>query len=128
MVNDTVADSLNRIKTHEKVGKKECIIQASKLMKEILRLLQSNNYIGTYELIEERHTQLFRVELIGKINKCSAIKPRFPVKKDEWVKWERQYIPAIGFGMLIASTPKGVMTNTEAKEKGIGGRIIAYVY
>ncbi|MCC7552825.1 30S ribosomal protein S8 [Candidatus Micrarchaeota archaeon] len=128
MVNDTVADSLNRMKTHEQVGKKECIIQASKLMKEILKILQSNKYIGTYELIEEGHAKLFRIELVGRINKCSAIKPRFPVKKDEWTKWEQQYIPAIGFGMLIVSTPKGIMTNKEAKEHKVGGRIIAYIY
>ncbi len=128
MVNDTVADSLNRMKTHEQVGKKECIIQASKLMKEILKILQSHEYVGTYELFEEGHARLFRVELIGKINKCSAIKPRFPVKKEEWTKWEQQYIPAMGFGILIASTPNGLMTNKEAKEQGTGGRLIAYVY
>jgi small subunit ribosomal protein S8 len=84
--------------------------------------------IGTYELIEEGHAKLFRIELVGRINKCSAIKPRFPVKKDEWTKWEQQYIPAIGFGMLIVSTPKGIMTNKEAKEHKVGGRIIAYIY
>ncbi|MFA5382715.1 MAG: 30S ribosomal protein S8 [Candidatus Micrarchaeia archaeon] len=128
MVNDTVADSLNRMKTHEQVGKKECIIQASKLMKEILKILQENKYIGAYELFEEGHARLYKVELIGKINKCSAIKPRFPVKKDEWSKWEQQYIPAIGFGLLITSTPKGLMTNKQAKENAVGGRLIAYIY
>ena len=128
MVNDTLADALNRIKTQEHVGKGECIVYASKLIKETLKILQSYGYVGGFEFVDDEKSGFFRIELIGKINKCAAIKPRFPVKKDEWSKWEQQFIPAIGFGVLIVSTPQGLMTNREAKEKEIGGRLIAYVY
>jgi small subunit ribosomal protein S8 len=51
-----------------------------------------------------------------------------PVKRTEWAKMEQQYIPGVGIGLLIVSTPEGVMTNTEAEKKHIGGRLIAYVY
>ncbi len=70
----------------------------------------------------------FKVQLVGKINACGTIKPRFAVKKTDWNKWEQRYIPSKDFGMLIVSTPKGMMTNSEAKEKNTGGRLIAYVY
>ena len=128
MVNDTLADALNRIKTHENVGKRECIVYASKLLKKTLKIFQTYGYVGGFEFIDDGKSGFFRIELLGKINKCAAIKPRFPVKKDDWNKWEQQYIPGIGLGLLIVSTPEGLMTNREAKEKQIGGRLIAYVY
>ena len=56
------------------------------------------------------------------------IKPRYAIKKDEFDKWEARYLPAEGFGVLIISTSEGVMSQYEAKKKGIGGRLIAYVY
>jgi len=68
------------------------------------------------------------VELIGNINKCGVIKPRFPVKKNEFEKWEKRFLPAKDFGILLVSTPKGVMSHKEAYKNGIGGRLLAYVY
>ena len=65
---------------------------------------------------------------MGKVNSCGAIKPRFAVKTTEWNKWEQRYIPSRDFGLLIVSTPKGIMTNRDAKGKNTGGRLIAYVY
>ncbi|MHA1369516.1 MAG: 30S ribosomal protein S8, partial [Promethearchaeota archaeon] len=41
---------------------------------------------------------------------------------------EMKYLPSKGFGFLIISTNRGLMTNEEAKEAGIGGRLIAYIY
>jgi len=46
----------------------------------------------------------------------------------EYEKWEKRFLPAFDFGLLIVSTSQGVMTHKEAREKGIGGRLIAYVY
>lgn len=128
MVNDTLADALNIIKTHELVGKTDCIVRASKLVKETLKILQSRGYIGDFEFIDDGRSGNFKINLQGRINKCGVIKPRFPVKKGDWNQWEQQFIPGVGFGVLIVSTPKGLMTNTEAKDAGSGGRLIAFVY
>ena len=57
-----------------------------------------------------------------------AIKPRFAVKATEYEKFEKRYLPAKGFGILIVSTVKGLMTHYEAKQQGLGGRLIAYCY
>ena len=70
----------------------------------------------------------FKVELEGNINKCGVIKPRHAVKKDEFEKFEKRYLPAKNFGILIVTTPEGIMTHYEAKERGIGGRLLAYMY
>jgi len=65
---------------------------------------------------------------LGRINDCGVIKPRFPVKKNEFEKWEKRYLPSPDVGLLVISTSKGVMTHREAKELGIGGVLLAYVY
>ena len=129
MTNDPLADALNTIKTHEITGKRECTIKpASKLIKEVLALFQKHNYIGEFEFIDDAKSGSFKVQLLGNINNCKAIKPRFAIRKDEWVKWEQRYIPSPDFGLLIISTPQGLMTNREAKGRSIGGKLIAFVY
>ena len=50
------------------------------------------------------------------------------MKKNEFEKFERRYLPAKGFGFLLVSTSKGIMTNEEAKTNGVGGKLIAYIY
>ena len=127
--NDPLADALNTIRTHEKVGKRECLIRpASGLIREVLLLFQRHNYIGEFEFIDDGKSGAFRVQLLGNINDTKAIKPRFSVRIDEWNKWEQRYIPSRDFGLLIVSTPQGLMTNAEAKQKKTGGKLLAYVY
>ncbi|HKT22150.1 MAG TPA: 30S ribosomal protein S8, partial [Nitrososphaerales archaeon] len=69
-----------------------------------------------------------RVQLLGRINKCGVISPRFPVRSLSLVDWEHRYLPAVGVGTLIVSTSQGVMSHVEAQEKKIGGRLIGYVF
>ena len=127
--NDPVADALNVIRTHEKAGKNECVIRpASSFIKEVLLLFQRNNYIGEFEFVDDGRSGSFKVKLIGNINDTKVIKPRFSVKISDFTKWEQRYIPSKDFGLLVVSTPHGLMSNAEAKKKGTGGKLVAYVY
>jgi small subunit ribosomal protein S8 len=128
MRHDLLSDVLSAIKNGERVGKDETIVPASKLAKNVLLILQKHKYIGDFEYIDDKRGGKFRIQLLGKINDCNAIRPRFFVKKDEYEKWEKRYLPAAGMGFLIVSTSSGVMIHIEAKEKGIGGTLLAYVY
>ncbi|MCD6522853.1 MAG: 30S ribosomal protein S8 [Candidatus Diapherotrites archaeon] len=126
---DPIADALSAIKNAENVGKSECIVKpASKLLGNILKVMQKEGYIGEFEFIDDGKSGKYRVKLIGKINNCGAIKPRFAVKKDEYEKYEKRYLPAQNVGFLVISTPFGVMTQKEAIKRGTGGRAIAFVY
>ena len=126
---DPLANALNHISNCERVGKKVAYIKpASKLIGRVLKVMQDYGYIGEFEFIEDGRAGIFKVELIGKINKCGAIKPRFPVKKLGYEKFEKRYLPARDFGILIVSTTQGVMSHEEAKKRGLGGRLLAYVY
>ena len=110
-------------------NKKNCmVIPASKLASEVLRVLQRKRYIGEFEYIDDGVGGKLMVQLLGRINKCGVISPRFPVKSVKLVDWEHRFLPAVGVGILVVSTPQGVMSHSEAQEKGVGGRLIGYVY
>ena len=125
VVRDWLSSMLNDLMNCKKAGKKEtAIMPVSNLMLAVLKILKNNDYIEDYKIEEDR----FKIVLIKikKINKCGAIKPRFFVKKNEFIKYIKRYLPARGFGIIIVSTNKGLMTHSEAMEQKIGGSLIAY--
>ncbi len=129
MLNDTLANVLSAVLNSEKIGKKECFIKpSSKIIKAALKIMNENNYIGSFNETVNTKGNLLKINLLGNINKCGAIKPRYSVKKDGYEKFEKRYLPAKDFGVIIVSTQKGIMTHTEAKKKGTGGKLLAYCY
>jgi small subunit ribosomal protein S8 len=126
---DIISNGLITIMNNEFRRKKECLISpASKLLGNLLRVIQMNGYIGEFEYIDDGRSGTFRVQLLGRINKCGAIKPRFPVKTKDLEKWEKVYLPSSDLGVLVISTPIGITSHKEAKEKKIGGRLLGFVY
>lgn len=128
MRHDLIADAFYVLSNAERFGKKECVIPASKTVKNVLLVVQKAGYIGSFEFIDDGRQGQFKVELIGKINKSRVIRPRFAVKKGGYEKFESRYLPARGFGILIISTPKGTMSQEEARKQGLGGRLLGYMY
>ncbi|ADB58395.1 30S ribosomal protein S8 [Archaeoglobus profundus] len=126
---DTLSNAMSAIKNAERVGKSKCEIKpASKLIGNVLRVMKEHGYIKGFEYIEDHKGGIYVVELSGKINDCGAIRPRYSVKKTEYEKFEKRFLPARDFGILIVSTTQGVMSQKEAIEKGLGGVLLAYVY
>ena len=129
MLNDTLASVLSKILNAEKIGKNECVSKpSSKLIKNVLGIMQDNKYIGDFKEVIDSRGNFVKINLIGRINKCGVIKPRYVVKVVDYEKFEKRYLPAKDFGIIIVSTNKGIMTIKEAKEKKIGGRLLAYCY
>ncbi len=128
-LNDPLADALSHIKNTERVGKMVCVIQpASKLIGNVLSVMQDGGYINEFEFIEDGKAGYFKVKLRGRINDCNAIKPRYYVGMREFEEWEKRLLPARDFGMLIVTTSKGVMSHAQAIESGVGGQLLAFVY
>ena len=126
---DTIANGLTTIVNNELRRKKTCLIApASKLLGNVLRVIQMNGYIGEFEFIDDGRSGKFRVQLLGRVNKCGAIKPRYAVKAKEIEKWEKIYLPSRDIGILAVSTPGGVISHREAKERNAGGSLLAFVY
>jgi small subunit ribosomal protein S8 len=129
MQQDPLSDAMTVIKSSEMVGHAECTIHpSSKLIGHVLKVMQEYGYIGNFEYVEDGRAGKFRVTLIGNINKCGAIRPRFATRKNEMDKYESRYLPAQDFGVLILTTTKGVLSHRQAKEEGVGGKLLAYVY
>jgi small subunit ribosomal protein S8 len=129
MLLDPLANALSKIQNHERARKREVVLApASKLVKEVLRIMQEEGFIGEFKFIDDGKAGKFNVTLQGKVNGCGVIKPRYSTKRDEYETWEKRYLPAAGFGVLVVSTQQGVMTHKKAMELGLGGRLLAYIY
>lgn len=128
MRHDTLADVMSTIKNAERVGKKECITPTSNLVKEVLKIMQKEGYIGVFEFIDDGRSGKFKIELKNRVNNCNVIKPRYSIKADEFEKWEKRFLPARDIGILIISTPKGIVTHKEAKKLHTGGKLLTYVF
>ena len=128
-LNDPLSNALSHIKNCENVAKRTCVIKnSSKLIRGVLGILKKEGYIIKYNEVKTAKGDYLEVELKGSLNNCGAIKPRFSVTNEKYEKFEKRYLPAKDFGIIIISTNKGLMTHEEAKEKNLGGKLIAYCY
>ncbi|MFW9993072.1 MAG: 30S ribosomal protein S8 [Candidatus Odinarchaeota archaeon] len=126
---DPLANALSAIQNAETLGKKSVEIRpASELIIKVLSAFQNYGAIGEFERIDDGKAGFIIVQLQGRMSKCGVIKPRFSVKLNEFEKWEKQYLPARDFGILVVTTPEGVVSHNEAKRLKTGGRLLAYVY
>ncbi|MBI2208690.1 30S ribosomal protein S8 [Candidatus Woesearchaeota archaeon] len=128
-MNDPLANALSSILNDEKIGKHESMTApSSKIIRKVLEVIKDNGYIGDFEEIKNGRGDFIKINLLGNINKCGVIKPRYSVKNDQFEKFEKRYLLARGMGILILSTPAGIMSHNDAKKKQIGGKLLAYCY
>jgi ribosomal protein S8 len=126
-----LAEAVNQIKIADRLKKKEIIIKrTNNLIKNVLNVLKEEKFIEDFEIFRnERNFENIKVKLLGKINEFKVITPRLPVKYLEIVEYEMQYLPSYTEGILIISNPEyKVISSIKAKEKKVGGRLIAFVY
>ncbi len=129
MLQDPLNDAMGVIRNAELAGKGECLIRpASKLIGRVLQVMQEADYITSYDRIEDGRGGKYRIVLKGNINNCGVIKPRFAVRRTDLERFEARYLPAQDFGLLILTTTQGVISQSRAKEMGVGGKLIAFVY
>jgi small subunit ribosomal protein S8 len=126
---DPFTDALIHIKNSDFVAKRSCnITPVSKLLVSTLEILAKEKYIAGYEVKTKAEKKDIIVKLNGMLTNLSAIKPRSATSYMELEKYEKRFLPSRNVGIIILSTPKGLMTHIEAKKEKIGGRLIAFVY
>jgi len=128
MLQDSLADALSAIKNAEKIGKREIVTRASKEIRAVLTVMNQHGYIGDFEFIDDGKSGKFKIELKGRVIDANVIKPRYATKVEDFEKWEKRWLPAREFGILIVSTPKGIMDHKKAMEMKVGGKLVAFVY
>ncbi len=85
---DRFADAINTIKTNERMGREECVIDSTKLLKGVMDLMKKESYIKDFEEFKEGKFMKLRIKLSKKINGMGVVKPRHAVKKDRMQKYE----------------------------------------
>ncbi|MBS3132298.1 30S ribosomal protein S8 [Candidatus Woesearchaeota archaeon] len=128
-MNNPVANALSKIMNAEKIGRRDCLVRpVSKLIGNVLDVMKNEGFIGDIEEIEDGRGNMLKVNLLGNINKCGPITPTFNVKLDSYERFEKRYLPAKDFGIMIVSTPLGIMAHKDSKNKKVGGKLLAYCY
>ena len=127
--NDPLASALSGVDNAESVGHLSHTVQpASNIIGNVLEVFYDRGYIDGFEYVEDGKAGTFEVELKGAINRCGAVKPRYSAGADEFESWEKRYLPARDYGTLVVTTSRGVMSHYDAREEGVGGQVVAYVY
>lgn len=131
MITDLVANALTIIRNASSRNKEKADIPACNMLKEIVRILKEEGFINDFRVIEDNKQGSIRVylkydgdgkSLITHIKKISKPSLRIYRGKDK--------IPSAlsGLGVTILSTPQGILTDKQAKDKGVGGEIICQVW
>lgn len=129
---DPVADYLTTIRNAIKANHRIVNVPASKVKKEITRVLHTQGYIQNYKFEEVGPQGNIKIALkYNPETKQSAIQHLERISKPGLRKYTHtENLPRVlnGLGVAILSTSKGVMTSKRAKEEHVGGEVLCYVY
>ena len=130
---DPIADYLTRVRNAVNAGHRVVEIPASKVKKEITKILFDQGYILSYKLEDDKGPQgTIKIALkYDKLTKDPVIKDIQRISKPGLRKYASSTeLPRIlnGLGIAIVSTSHGVMTGKQAKDQNVGGEVLCYVY
>ena len=124
---DPIADMLTRIRNATAVGKRTVVMPASRLKQAIARVLREEGFIHRYDVIRDAKFPVLRINLkyaegrepvLRGIRRVSKPGCRIYTKK-RGIPWVKS-----GMGIVILSTPQGVISGRQARRRGVGGEIL----
>ena len=131
-MSDPIADMLTRIRNANTAKFDDVLVPSSKMKISIADILKQEGYIENYELVDNGRFKDIKITLKYKDNKQTRIISGIrKISKPGLRKYSgKEDMPQVlnGLGIAIVSTNLGVMTDKEARKKGVGGEILAYVW
>lgn len=132
MVTDPISDFLTRVRNAQSAGHKVVEIPASKIKKEITKILFEQGYILNYKFEEDKVQGTIKIALkYDKKTGKPAIKSIQRVSRPGLRQYKgAEELPRVlnGLGVAVISTSHGVMTDKKARQEKVGGEVICYVY
>jgi len=132
MITDPIADYLTRLRNAIGAGHRVVEVPASKLKKEITKILFDQGFILSYKFDEDTVQGTIKIALkYDKQTKDSVIKKMERISTPGLRKYVgADEMPRVlnGLGIAIVSTSRGVMTNKKARQENVGGEVLCYVY
>jgi small subunit ribosomal protein S8 len=128
---DPVADLLTRIRNANRANHDALEISSSKLKVEICRILTAEGFIKGFDVIKQVPQDKIKITLKYGSKREKVITNLKRISKPGLrVYVDKEHIPRVlrGLGIAILSTSQGVMTDRDARKKGVGGELLAYVY
>ena len=131
MLTDPIADYLTRIRNALGAGQDEVRIPASRLKEEMSRILEEQGYIRGFSRKPARVGEEIEIRLKYTEDRRPVIAGMKRISRPGRRRYvDHTQVPRVdgGTGTAIVSTSAGVMTGHEAKQKGVGGEVVAYVW
>jgi len=131
MMTDPIADMLTRIRNASHARFDKVDVPASRIKREIARVLKEEGYIREYEFIKEGPQGVIRIYLKYTPDRAPVIHGIRRISKPGLRKYAgRKELPRVlsGLGVAVISTSRGVMTDKQARAQGVGGEVLCYVW
>ncbi len=131
MLTDPISDYLTRVRNALAAEHQDVEVPASRLKKEVTRILKEQGYISDYEVEPTAVGEVIRIQLRYTKDRKPVITGIDRISRPGRRRYtDKATIPRVmgGMGTAIVSTSSGVMTGHEAKAKGVGGEVVAYVW
>ncbi|GLH65593.1 MULTISPECIES: 30S ribosomal protein S8 [Bacillaceae] len=131
VMTDPIADMLTRIRNANMVRHEKLEVPASKMKREIAEILKREGFIRDVEYIEDNKQGILRIFLKYGPNNERVITGLKRISKPGLRVYVKAHeVPRVlnGLGIAILSTSQGILTDKEARQKGTGGEVIAYVW
>ena len=130
-ISDVIADMLTRIRNANNAKHESVDIPASNMKKAIVQILLDEGYIKSFTVIEDGKQGVIRIVLKYTAGKTPVITGLRRVSKPGLrIYTSCEEMPKVmkGLGIAILSTPKGVMTDKEARKQNVGGEVLAFIW
>ena len=128
---DPIADMLTRIRNANTVKHETVDVPASNIKKEIVRILLEEGFVRGYDVIEDEKQGIIRIQLKYGQSGERVIQGIKRISKPGMRVYTNAYeVPKVlnGLGIAIISTSQGLKTDKQARELGIGGEVLAYIW
>ena len=130
-LSDPISDYLTQIRNATKARHSKVDIPASNIIKEMTKILQDEGYIRSFTLIDDNKQGKVRIYLKYGENRKSTIIGLKRVSRPGYRRYAKvDKIPRVlnGLGIAVLSTPRGILTNKQARKENVGGEILCYIW